>query len=366
MSYDYTIVGSGLYGAIVAYELGKAGKNVLVLERKDHIGGTIYTENILGINVHEYGAHIFRTDSKKIWDYINQFAEFNSFINTPKAYYKGQIYSLPFNMNTFRELWDVVTPAEAKYIIEKQCIKNDNPKNLEEYVLSKVGTDIYEKLIKGYTEKQWGRPCTELPPDIMSRIPIRYTYNNNYYDKRYQGIPIGGYTQIIEKMLAQATVITGVDATDLLFHNNQKIIYTGCIDEFFGYEFGQLEYRSLEFKTKVDSSDTQGVAVVNYTENTQDYPYTRCIEHKYFENVETEHVIKTYEYPHNVDKTHDRYYPVPTKRNLSMYEAYKEYAEKEYPNIVFCGRLGEYKYYDMEDTIQNALITCRNILKDVV
>lgn len=364
MSYDYTIIGAGLYGAVVAYELGKAGKNVLVVERKDHIGGTVYTENILGINVHEYGAHIFRTDDKDIWNYINQFAEFNNFINTPKAYYRGHLYSLPFNMNTFRELWDIVTPAEAEAIIDEQRIANINPENLEEYVLDAVGTDIYYKLIQGYTEKQWGRPCDELPPDLMKRIPIRFTYNNNYYDKRYQGVPIGGYTQIIEKMLEQATVFTNTDATDLNIHDNQKIIYTGCIDEFFGYEFGELEYRSLEFKTKVDSDDTQGVAVINFTD--AEVPYTRCIEHKYFENVDTDHVIQTYEYPHVVDKNHEKYYPVPTDENLHLYKIYKEYAETEYPNIIFCGRLGEYKYYDMEDTIKSALSTCRNILNNVV
>lgn len=364
MSYDYTIVGAGLYGAVVAYELGRAGKNVLVIERKDHIGGTVYTENILGINVHEYGAHIFRTDDKNIWDYINQFAEFNNFINTPKAFYKGHLYSLPFNMNTFRELWNIVTPAEAEDVINEQRIQNENPKNLEEYILDKVGTDIYLKFIKGYTEKQWNKSCKELPPDIMKRIPIRYTYNNNYYDKRYQGIPIGGYTQIIEKMLEQATLFTNTDASELKIHDNQKIIYTGCIDEFFGYEFGELEYRSLEFKTEVDSDNTQGVAVVNFTDKR--VPYTRCIEHKYFENVDTDHVIKTYEYPHDVDKYHDKYYPIPTEENIRLYNAYKEYAEKEYPNIIFCGRLGEYQYYDMEDTIRKALSTCRNILKDVV
>lgn len=364
MSYDYTIIGAGLFGATVAYELGRAGKNVLVIERKDHIGGTVYTENILGVNVHEYGAHIFRTDDKYIWDYINQFAEFNSFINTPKAYYEGQLYSLPFNMNTFRELWSVVMPKEAKYIIDKQRVVNDNPQNLEEYVLNAVGTDIYQKLIRGYTEKQWGRKCKELPPDLMKRIPIRFTYNNNYYDKRYQGIPIGGYTQIIEKMLEQATVFTKTDASELKIHDTQRIIYTGCIDEFFGYEFGELEYRSLEFKTEVDSNDTQGVAVINFTGD--DVPYTRRIEHKYFENVDTDHVIQTYEYPHCVDSSHEKYYPIPTEENLKLYQLYLDYAKKEYPNIIFCGRLGEYKYYDMEDTIRNALHTCSNLLKDVV
>ena len=365
MSYDYTIIGAGLFGSVVAHELGKAGKNVLVVERKEHIGGTVYTENILGVNVHKYGAHIFRTDDKEIWDYINQFAEFNNFINTPKAYYKGHLYSLPFNMNTFRELWDIVTPAEAEAIINEQRIANINPENLEEYVLDAVGTDIYLKLIKGYTEKQWGKPCDELPPDLMKRIPIRYTYNNNYYDKRYQGIPIGGYTQIIEKMLEQATVFTGTDASELKIHDNQRIIYTGCIDEFFGYEFGELEYRSLEFQTYIDNkADTQGVAVINFTD--EEVPYTRRIEHKYFENVDTDRVIQTYEFPHDVDEFHEKYYPVPTEENLKLYQEYLEYAKKEYPNIIFCGRLGEYKYYDMEDTIKKALLTCRNILKDVV
>ena len=364
MNYDYIIVGAGLYGATVAHELSTAGKNVLVLERKEHIGGTVYTSNLYGVNIHEYGAHIFRTDDKEIWDYINQFAEFNNFINTPKAFYRGHIYSLPFNMNTFRELWDIVLPEEAREKIDEQRIANIDPQNLEEYVLDAVGIDIYEKFIRGYTEKQWGKSCEELPPDIMKRIPIRFTYNNNYYDKRYQGVPIGGYTQIIEKMLEQATVFTNIGFTDFNICDNQKIIYTGCIDEFFEYKFGELEYRSLEFKTKVDSDDTQGVAVINFTD--AEVPYTRRIEHKYFENVDTNHVIQTYEYPHSVDAFHDKYYPIPTQENIDLYNKYVELAKSEFPNIVFCGRLGEYKYYDMEDTIKSALHTCRNLLNDVI
>lgn len=361
MSYDYTIVGAGLFGSVVAYELGKRGKNVLVVEKKDHIGGTVYTEQRYGINVHNYGAHIFRTDDKEIWDYINQFAEFNNFINTPIARFNGRMFNLPLNMNTFAKLWNVCTPKEAKRKIEEQRVINDDPKNLEEYVLDKVGKDIYEIFIKGYTEKQWGKKCTELPPDIMKRIPIRFTYNNNYYDKRYQGVPIGGYTNIIAKMLSQATVLTNISALELNIHDTQKIIYTGPIDEFFRYEFGALEYRSLSFKHEThDQADTQGVAVVNFT--AKEIPYTRCIEHQYFEGVFGEKTVKTYEIPHDVDREHEGYYPIPTKENMELYNRYKEYAEKEYPNIIFCGRLGEYKYYDMEDTIKNAIALVNDLI----
>ena len=355
MSYDYTIVGAGLFGAVVAYELGLYGKDVLVIERNDHIGGTVYTFKRGDINVHKYGAHIFRTDDKDVWDYIN------NFINTPIAKYNGEVYNLPFNMNTFAKMWNISTPDEAKHMIEAQRVKCDNPTNLEEYVLDKVGHDIYEKLIKGYTEKQWGKPCSELPPSIMSRIPIRLTYNNNYYDKKYQGVPIGGYTQIIEKMLSQATVLLNTDALQLNIHDTQKIIYTGCIDEFFNYEFGELEYRRLIFEHRIISgSRTQGVAVVNYTD--AETPYTRSIEHHYFEGLQVmdyEAITRTYEYPSDYG---DKFYPVPTDKNIELYNKYKDYAQKEYPNIVFCGRLGEYKYYDMEDTIRNAKALVNDLL----
>lgn len=358
MSYDYTIIGAGLFGSVVAYELTKKGKDVLVVEKRDHIGGTVYTSSRGEVNIHEYGAHIFRTDNKNIWDYINQFAEFNNFINTPIANYKGKVYNLPFNMNTFAKLWDVSTPEQAIKKIEQQRVINDNPKNLEEYVLDKVGTDIYEILIRGYTEKQWGKSCTELPASIMSRIPIRLTYNNNYYDKKYQGVPIGGYTQIIEQMLSQATVLLNTDVLDLNIHDTQKIIYTGCIDEFFNYEFGELEYRRLQFThTCLPANATQGVAVMNFTE--KEVPFTRSIEHHYFEGLEVQNIIRTYEFPSDEG---DKYYPIPTEKNIELYHKYKAYAKKEYPNIIFCGRLGDYKYYDMEDTIVNALALVDDLL----
>lgn len=355
--YDYLIVGSGLFGAVFAREAKRAGKSVLVLERRNHVGGNVYCEEREGINIHKYGAHIFHTSYEDVWAYVNQFVTFNNFINSPVANYQGHLYNLPFNMNTFRELWDIVTPAQAKDIIAEQrkAIKGE-PQNLEEQAISLVGTDIYTKLIKGYTEKQWGRNCTELPAFIIKRLPVRYTFDNNYFNDRYQGIPVGGYNKLIEALLDGIEVRTGVDFLKeraVYQAMAKKIVYTGSIDEYFGYELGQLEYRGLRFETeRLEEENHQGVAVVNYTE--REIPYTRIIEHKHFEFGNQSVTYITHEYPADWHPGEEAYYPVNNERNQSLYQQYAALAQQE-PNTIFGGRLAEYKYYDMDDVIKSAL-----------
>jgi UDP-galactopyranose mutase len=358
MKYDYLIVGSGLFGSICAHELKKKGYKILVIEKRDHLAGNIFTENNLGIQVHKYGAHIFHTNNKVVWDYINSFAEFNRFTNSPIANYKNKLFNLPFNMNTFYQLWGVKTPKEAQAKIEgqKKRYHIEMPNNLEEQAISLIGKDIYEILIKGYTEKQWGRKATELPSFIINRLPVRFTFDNNYFNDKYQGIPIGGYTQIIEKMLEGIEVKLNTDFFD--DKNNKlaladKIIYTGPIDKFYDYQYGALEYRSLRFENEViDEPNYQGNAVVNYTE--YDIPYTRIIEHKHFDFVETEHTVITKEYPCNWQIGDEAYYPINDEKNAALYRKYKELADKE-KQIYFGGRLAEYKYYDMHHVIEKAL-----------
>lgn len=356
--YDYLIVGAGLYGSVFAYEAAKRGKKCLVIEKRSHIGGNIYCEDINGINVHKYGAHIFHTSDEDVWNYVNQFIEFNRYTNSPIANYKEEIYNLPFNMNTFNKLWGVITPKEAKEKIEEQKREAGitEPKNLEEQAISLVGTDIYEKLIKGYTEKQWGRLATELPAFIIKRLPVRFTYDNNYFNDKYQGIPIGGYNVIVEKMLENCDIRLNTD----FFQNKEelekiakKIVYTGMIDEFYNYQYGILEYRSLKFETDVlDVENYQGNAVVNYTD--RETPYTRVIEHKHFEFGTQEKTVITKEYPADWKQGDEPYYPINNEKNDELYKKYKELADKE-ENIIFGGRLGNYKYYDMHNVIAVAL-----------
>lgn len=358
MKYDYLIVGAGLFGSIFAHEATKRGKKVIVIDKRPHIAGNIYTEKIEDIQVHKYGAHIFHTSNKKVWDYINQFAEFNNYINSPIAVYKNEIYNLPFNMNTFSKMWNIKTPQEAKNEIAKQIanLNITSPKNLEEQALSLVGKDVYEKLIKGYTEKQWGRNCNELPAFIIKRLPLRFTYDNNYFNARYQGIPIGGYTSIIEKMLTGIEVILNTDYFDFIKQNpdiSNKIVFTGGIDEFFKYKFGYLQYRTVKFETEVlDTENYQGNAVVNYTE--REIPYTRIIEHKHFEFGTQLKTVISKEYSMEWEPGIEPYYPVNDEVNTSLYEKYKKLAE-ENKNIIFGGRLGNYKYYDMDKVIEVAL-----------
>ncbi len=364
--YDYLIVGAGLYGSVCAHELTKKGFKCLVVDRRKHIGGNIYTETIEGINVHKYGAHIFHTSSKEIWEYINQFAEFNNYINQPVARYKNELYNLPFNMNTFTKIWsDCFTPDDAEKHIEEEKTKyrKDNPKNLEEQAINLVGLTIYEKLIKGYTAKQWGRPCTELPPFIIKRLPVRFTFDNNYFNDRYQGIPIGGYTRIIEKMLEGVDVelncdyLKNKDAFDLMC---TKVIYTGQIDEYFDYKYGALEYRTVKFENKIlNINNFQGNAVVNYTEF--EVPYTRIIEHKHFEfDVSSPKTIISKEYSTAWKRGDEPYYPVNNERNNDLYTKYKLEANKN-RKVYFGGRLGSYKYYDMDKVIMAALVFCKTI-----
>lgn len=364
--YDYLIVGAGLYGATFAYEASKKGKKCLVIDRRNHIGGNIYCENINGINVHKYGAHIFHTSDKEIWDYVNQFVEFNNYINSPIANYKGEIYNLPFNMNTFSKLWGVVTPKEAQEKIEKQKAEYNivESKNLEEQAISLVGKDIYLKLVKEYTEKQWGRDCKELPSFIIKRLPVRFTYDNNYFNDRYQGIPIGGYNIIIEKMLENADAELGVDYLKNKEKYNEladKILYTGMIDEFYGYKYGNLEWRSLKFENEIleNEDNYQGNAVVNYT--SHDQKYTRIIEHKHFEFNKCKGTVITKEYPMNWKLGDEAYYPVNDDKNNTLFAKYQELADKE-ENIIFGGRLGNYKYYDMDKVIKAALEKSKEIL----
>ena len=357
--YDYLVVGVGLFGAIFAYEAKKRDKKVLAIEKRNHIAGNIYTEKIEGINVHKYGAHIFHTSNKKVWDYINQFAEFNRYTNSPVARYKDELYNMPFNMNTFHELWGVITPKDAKRKIEEEK-RNANisePKNLEEQAISLVGKTIYEKLVKGYTEKQWGKKANELPSFIIKRLPVRFTYDNNYFNDKYQGIPIGGYTKIIEKMLDGIEVKLNYDFfehREELENNAEKIIFTGPIDKYYNYKYGELEYRSLKFETEIlEEENYQGNAVVNYTEFG--VPYTRIIEHKHFEfDTETKKTVITKEYPEKWEKGKEEYYPVNDDKNNDLYSKYKALANNE-KRIVFGGRLGEYKYYDMDKVIEKAL-----------
>ena len=356
--YDYLVVGAGLYGAVIAHEMKKAGKSVLVIDKRPNIAGNVFTEEIEGINVHKYGAHIFHTNNKSVWNYVNQFAEFNRFTNSPVANYHGELYSLPFNMYTFNKMWGVVTPEEAEAKIEEQkrSLGITEPKNLEEQALSLGGRDVYEKLIKGYTEKQWGRDCKELPAFIIKRLPFRFTYDNNYFNDRYQGIPIGGYNGIIEKMLEGVEVRTGVDFFE--FRKEQadiaeKIIFTGMIDEYFEYRLGALEYRSVRFETEVlDCDNYQGNAVVNYTE--REVPYTRIIEHKHFEFGQQEKTVISREYSSEWKVGMEPYYPVNDEKNTRLFEKYQELAKAE-GNVIFGGRLGDYKYYDMDKVIEAAL-----------
>ena len=358
MKYDYLIVGAGLFGAVFAREITDQGKKCLVIEKRDHIAGNIYTEEVDGIHVHRYGAHIFHTSDKKIWQYVNRYTEFNQYINSPVAVYGDELYNLPFNMNTFSKMWGIKTPAEAKAIIDKQIMEAGigEPANLEEQAIRLVGTDVYEKLIKGYTQKQWGRKCTELPAFIIKRLPLRFTYDNNYFNDRYQGIPIGGYTAIVEKMLEGAEVRTGVDFFEFRKENPdiaEKIIFTGMIDEYFGYRLGALEYRSVRFETEVlDCENYQGNAVVNYTE--REVPYTRIIEHKHFEFGRQEKTVISREYSSEWSVGMEPYYPVNDEKNTALYQAYRELAEKE-ENVIFGGRLGDYKYYDMDKVVAAAL-----------
>lgn len=358
MKYDYLIVGSGLFGSVFAYEANKRGKKCLVIDRRSHIGGNIYTEKIEDINVHKYGAHIFHTSDKTVWEYMNRFAEFNNYINSPVAVYKDELYNLPFNMNTFSKMWGIRTPAQAKEIIEKQIadLHITEPKNLEEQALSLAGRDVYEKLVKGYTEKQWGRSCTELPAFIIKRLPLRFTYDNNYFNDRYQGIPMGGYTAIIEKMLEGIEVRTDTDYFEFRKANSdaaEKTVFTGMIDEYFDYCYGPLQYRSVRFETEVlDCDNYQGNAVVNYTE--REVPYTRIIEHKHFEFGNQPKTVISREYSSEWKQGMEPYYPVNNDENNALYEKYRRLAEQE-GNVIFGGRLGHYKYYDMDKVVAAAL-----------
>ena len=358
MKYDYLIVGAGLFGAVFAREAMNRGKTCLVLDRRDHIGGNIYTEKVEDIQVHRYGAHIFHTSDKKVWDYINQYAEFNNYINSPVAVYKNELYNLPFNMNTFSRMWNIRTPKEAREIIEGQIadLHIEEPRNLEEQALSLVGRDVYEKLVKGYTEKQWGRDCKDLPAFIIRRLPLRFTYDNNYFNDRYQGIPMGGYTRIIEKLLEGAEVRTGVDylkERETYECAAGKIIFTGMIDEYYGYRLGALEYRSVRFETEVLNCDNyQGNAVVNYTD--REVPYTRVIEHKHFEFGTQKKTVISREYSSEWKVGDEPYYPVNDEKNSVLYEKYASLAAGE-DNVIFGGRLGAYRYYDMDKVIASAL-----------
>ncbi len=365
--YDYLVVGSGLFGSIFAREMNKKGKKCLVIDKRNHIGGNIYTEEIEGINVHKYGAHIFHTSNKEVWEYINQFAEFNRYTNSPIARYKNEVYNLPFNMNTFNKLWGVFTPKEAKKKIEEE-LRNANigePKNLEEQAIKLVGKTIYEKLVKGYTEKQWGMKASELPSFIIKRLPVRFTYDNNYFNDKYQGIPIGGYTKIIEKMLDGIDVKLNYDYFD---HKEEldklakKIVFTGPIDKYFGFCYGELEYRSVRFETEVlDMENYQGNAVVNYTE--YEVPYTRIIEHKHFEFGTGPKTVISREYSDKWTLDKEPYYPINNDKNNELYLKYKKLADEK-ENVIFGGRLGQYKYYDMDKVIEEALKLANEVEKN--
>lgn len=363
--YDYLIVGSGIFGATFAHEAAKAGKKCLVIDKRNHAGGNIYCKNIEGINVHWYGAHIFHTNDKTLWDYVNQFAEFNRYTNSPVANYKGELFNLPFNMNTFYRLWHTKTPAEAMQKIAEQIahLNITEPKNLEEQALKLVGPDIYEKLIKHYTEKQWGRKATELPAFIIKRLPVRFNYDNNYFNDKYQGIPIGGYNKIIEGLLKGIEVRLDTDFFDQkseLEALAEKVVFTGKIDEYFGYQFGELEYRSLRFETEVlDCENYQGNAVMNYTD--AETPYTRIIEHKHFEFGTQAKTVISREYPLLQSKNAEPYYPVNDERNTAIFKQYQELADQQ-QQVIFGGRLAEYKYYDMHQVLASALHKSRSAL----
>jgi UDP-galactopyranose mutase len=367
IKYDYLIVGAGLFGSVFAHEATKRGKKCLVIDKRKHIAGNIYTENIEGINVHKYGAHIFHTSNKEVWDYVNTFVEFNRFTNSPVANYKGKLYNLPFNMNTFYQLWGVKTPQEAQAKIDEQRVEYAHitePQNLEEQALVLGGRDIYEKLIKGYTEKQWGRPATEIPAFIIRRLPFRFTFDNNYFNDTYQGIPIGGYTKLVEKLLEGIEVRT---RTNYFEHKSEleqlaeKVIFTGKIDEYFGYQFGKLEYRSLHFENELlETPNFQGNAVVNYT--NREVPYTRIIEHKHFEFGTQEKTYITREYPHEFSKDNESYYPINDDKNQTLLKQYQQLANKQ-QHVIFGGRLAEYKYYDMHQVIDAALSKLNEIFK---
>lgn len=369
--YDYLVVGCGLYGSVFAREAANAGKKVLVIDKRPNIAGNVYTEEMEGINVHKYGAHIFHTNNKNVWDYVNQFAEFNRFTNSPVANYKGGLYSLPFNMYTFNKMWGVATPQEAAAKIEEQkkAAGITEPNNLEEQAISLVGTDIYEKLVKGYTEKQWGRDCKELPAFIIKRLPVRLTFDNNYFNALYQGIPIGGYTKMVEHMLDGIEVRLGADYLEQKEEWDRmadKVVYTGAIDAYFGYKLGYLEYRSVRFETEVlDIPNFQGNAAVNYTD--RETPWTRIIEHKWFEfgkdaaGNDLPNTVISREYSSEWQPGGEPYYPVNDEKNGALYEAYRELADKE-EKIIFGGRLGEYKYYDMDAVIASALDMCKKEL----
>ncbi|MDX1769566.1 MAG: UDP-galactopyranose mutase [Arenibacter troitsensis] len=363
MKYDYLIVGAGLFGAVFAHEAKKKGKKSLVIDKRPHLGGNVYCEEVEGINVHKYGAHIFHTNDKAIWDYVNSFVEFNRYTNSPVANYQGELYNLPFNMNTFYQLWKVKTPEEAKSVIAEQVreVGVKNPKNLEEQALSLVGKDIYEKLIKGYTEKQWGRKAAELPAFIIKRLPLRFTFDNNYFNDKYQGIPVGGYNKLINGLLdgieTRLEVDFFKDKTELVAMADQ-VVFTGKIDEFYDYRYGKLEYRSLDFKHEtLDMENYQGNAVVNYT--ASDIPYTRILEHKHFEFGTQKKTVITKEYPTEWSDNKEPYYPINDERNSEIYSKYKTLSEKD--NIIFGGRLAEYKYYDMHQVIASALAKCKKI-----
>ncbi len=360
MKYDYLVVGAGLFGAAFAYQKTHDGYKCLVIDRRNHLGGNTYCENIEGIQVHRYGPHIFHTDDKEVWDFVNQFVQFNDYIHMPLANYHGELYHMPFNMNTFAALWpDVKTADDAKKKIEEQVKQYGvaNPTNLQQQAIALVGKDVYEKLIKGYTEKQWGRSCEELPPSIIQRIPVRYTFDNNYFNDRYQGIPVGGYNSLVEKLLENCDIQLGVDYLQNREHLNSladKVLYTGMIDEFYDYCFGCLEYRSLEFETTVlyDCSNYQNCSVVNYTDS--ETPFTRIIEHKHFEDNDSPITIITKEYPAPYQKGREAYYPVNDEKNNALYQKYRQLAAQD-EKVVFGGRLGNYQYYDMDDTIKAAL-----------
>lgn len=362
MIYDYLIVGSGFFGSVCAYELNKAGYSVCVIEKRNHIGGNCYTSNRDGINVHDYGPHIFHTSNDEVWKWINQFVSFNDFTLRPVANYKGEIYSLPFNMWTFSKLWNITHPDQAKRIIQSQNSDIGEPTNLEEQAIKLVGKDIYEKLIKGYTEKQWRKSASELPKEIIKRLPVRFTYDNNYFNDKYQGIPVGGYTQIFEKLLCNIDVKLNLDYFTNTLPSHKKVIYTGPIDKFYKYKYGKLEYKTTLFEhKKIEDSNYQGVAIMNYTDI--DIPFTRCIEHKHFENIDSEVTWITWEYPteYNAETT-EPMYPVNDAENNSKYIKYKKLADTE-KNVIFGGRLAEYKYYDMHQVIESALNFIKNEIK---
>lgn len=356
-NYDYVLVGSGLYSGVFAYLARQQGKKCLVVEKRSHIGGNVYCEDVEGIHVHRYGAHIFHTSNKRVWQFVCGLAEFNRYTNSPVANYKGEMYNMPFNMNTFSKMWGVSTPEEARKKIEEQRASvTGEPRNLEEQAVSLVGTDIYEKLVKGYTEKQWGRDCKELPSFIIKRLPVRFTYDNNYFNDLYQGIPIGGYNVIIEKLFEGCDIETGVDYLENKSHYDglgNKVVYTGTIDAYYGYQYGKLEYRSLKFESEVlDTENYQGVAVVNYTD--RETPYTRVIEHKHFEFGTQPKTVITREYPADWKEGMEPYYPINDEKNQQLYQKYAALAGKE-EYVVFGGRLGEYKYYDMDKVIESAM-----------